>query len=491
MQSLTRSVGCDSLLAKILRFGLALILLALFASTCLRASAPDTVPDWVRAAAAEPVPKLPPETDAVVLLDEIIYTVAPNGTATEHRRHAIRILRPGGRQDAVAVVRFDADTRLLGFHVWSLGPDGHPYAMKEKEIAEMGYPGQGSLYADDHFKVARAPGADPGGIVAYEYDQSVRPYLTEKTWFFQGDLPTLRQSFTLQLPAGFTYGTVWAHHPAAKAIDLEHGQWRWEMKDTPGINLDRVPLSPSADALAGRMTVHYSGPGLALATDGTWQSIGQWYDVLARDRLAATPEIKAEAEQLAGSNTDFYSKAEPIAEFVQKQIRYFVIEMGIGGFQPHFAAEIYRNRYGDCKDKATLLSAMLSSVGIHSALVMVDHRRGVVDPAAPSIVGDHMILAIEVPPGYSSPKLRSVVTAKSGKAYLIFDPTWEKTAFGQLEHGLQGSFGVLMEGNASQVIQLPVLPPESNTLHRSASFELKTDGSLKGEVTETRFGDLS
>ncbi len=46
--------------------------------------------------------------------------------------------------------------------------------------------------------------------------------------------------------------------------------------------------------------------------------------------------------------------------------------MGIGGYQPHFAADIFRNRYGDCKDKATLLSAMLSTVGVHSALMMVD-----------------------------------------------------------------------------------------------------------------------
>ena len=66
-----------------------------------------------------------------------------------------------------------------------------------------------------------------------------------------------------------------------------------------------------------------------------------------------------------------------------------------------------------------------------------------------------MVLAIEVPAGYSSPKLRSVVTASSGRRYLIFDPTWEETAFGQLEHNLQGGYGVLMEGSASQVIELP------------------------------------
>jgi hypothetical protein len=263
------------------------------------------------------------------------------------------------------------------------------------------------------------------------------------------------------------------------------------MKETPPIDLAHVMLRPDAPSLEGRMTVHYAGPGITAPTEGSWQSIGEWYQTLSRDRLVPTPEIAAKAKELAGDKTDFYDKTEAIAEFVQKQVRYFVIEMGIGGYQPHYAADIFRNRYGDCKDKATLLTAMLSTVGVHGALVMVDHRRGVVDPDAPSIVGDHMIAAIEIPKGYASPKLRSVVTAKTGRQYLIFDPTWEKTAFGQLEHNLQGGYGVLMEGPESQIIQFPVLSPDLNTIRRTATFQLQPDGGLKGTVTEKRFGDLS
>ena len=73
--------------------------------------------------------------------------------------------------------------------------------------------------------------------------------------------------------------------------------------------------------------------------------------------------------------------------------------MGIGGLQPHPAVDIFRNGYGDCKDKATLLSAMLSTVGIHSTIVLVDTHRGYVDPKAPSINGNHAIAAIEIPKG--------------------------------------------------------------------------------------------
>ena len=456
----------------------------------------DAVPDWVRAAASAPLKSYSPETSAVVLLDETTLSVGADGKAVEHKRHVVKILRPQGRDEGYVGVPFDKDSKILSLKVWSIGPDGHEYQMKDNEMAEMGYPGQGKFFEDVRVRVATPPGRDPGGVIAYESEQRREPYLREATWVFQDDVPRVSQSFTLELPPGYTYGTTWAHRDAlkgnVKAVDLEGRRYRWEIPDMPGIDLERVPMHPSLAALAGRMTVHYgpAGAGSAPAVE-SWQALGEWYDGLAHDRLAATPEIAAKAQELTAGKTDLYDKAEAIGEFVQGRIRYFVIEMGVGGFQPHPAGEIFRNGYGDCKDKATLLSAMLSSVGIHSALMMVDHRRGVVDPAAPSLFGDHMIAAIEVPQGYANPKLRSVVTAKSGKRYLIFDPTWEKTAFGQLEDNLQGGYGLLLEGPATEIVELPVLSPELNNVKRTANFTLAADGSLTGKVRETRFGDLS
>jgi len=83
------------------------------------------------------------------------------------------------------------------------------------------------------------------------------------------------------------------------------------------------------------------------------------------------------------------------------------------------------------------------------------------------------------------------VTLKSGKRYLIFDPTWSDTPFGQIEDGLQGSYGLIVEGKASELVQIPVVDPEFNTIRRTASFALAPDGTLKGQVTDRRFGDIA
>ncbi len=456
------------------------------------AGASNSVPDWVRTAAQQTMPEMPVSTKAVVLLEETTYTVDSKGQAVEHVRKVVKILRPQGRNYGYPVVYFDKDSKILSMHVWSIDATGHEYAMKDSEISDFGIPGgSGELYNDERARVADPPGRDPGGIVAYEYERRERPYLAETNWVFQEEIPHLTQSFTLVLPQGFTYNTTWAHHPKLEAADLENHHYRWDMNNQPGIDLDRVPMSPSPSSLAARMTVHYSGPGLAVPQEGTWKGIGEWYDGLSHDRTVATPEIAAKAAELTSGKKDFYDKAEAIGEFVQHDIRYVAVEIGVGGFQPHSAADIYKGRYGDCKDKATLLSAMLSSVGIHGALLMVDTQRGVIDPDAPSVIGNHMIEAIEIPQAYESPKLRSVVIAKTGKRYLIFDPTWELTPFGQLESNLQASYGVLLENHDSQVIQLPVLSPELNTVTRSARFQLSADGGLKGSVTDKRFGDLA
>ena len=465
---------------------------SLLASIALPLHASSGVPDWVRTAAHQTLPEYPETTKAVVLLDETTYSVAPDGKATEHVRRVVKILRPQGRDFGYPYVWFDKDSKVTSMHVWSIDPAGHEYAMKDNEIQEYGAPGEGGqLYSDERAKVADPPGRDPGGVVAYEYYRNERPYLAETNWSFQDELPRVTQNFTLVLPPGYSYATTWAHHDKVDGADLENHSYRWEMNNQPGIDLEHVPMSPATESLAARMTVHYSGPGMTMPQDGTWQGIGEWYTALSRDRIVATPDIAAKAAELTQGKTDFYDKTEAIGEFVQKQIRYFVIEMGVGGYQPHPASDIFRGRYGDCKDKATLLSAMLSSIGIHSALMMVDTDRGVVNPDAPSIMGNHMIGAIEIPAGYESPQLRSVVTAKTGKRYLIFDPTWDLTPFGQLEDNLQGSYGVLIEGADSQAIQLPVLSPELNTVRRSAAFQLDADGTLKGTITEKRFGDLA
>ena len=186
--------------------------------------------------------------------------------------------------------------------------------------------------------------------------------------------------------------------------------------------MESVPLAPAEEALAGRMEVYFSANALPEG-EQLWTRIGEWYTQLAAPQSEGPADIANASRALTSTNADFMERIQKVAAFMQQQIRYVGIEIGIGGYIPHSAEDVYRNRYGDCKDKATLLISMLDAVGVRATWVMVDTDRGVVDSKFPSMMGNHMIAAIEIPKGYDNPALKAMVTAKTGKRYLIFDPT--------------------------------------------------------------------
>jgi transglutaminase-like putative cysteine protease len=174
------------------------------------------------------------------------------------------------------------------------------------------------------------------------------------------------------------------------------------MTNIPEIDLTDIPLAPSERALAGRMVVHYSAQPLPQG-DALWAMMGNWFQNLAAPSSEGTSEIAAKSCSLASSDADFTQRIQRVATFLQEEIRYAAIEIGIGGLQPHPATDVYRNRYGDCKDKATLLIAMLDAIGIRATWVLVDTHRGFIDPRVPSVDGNHAIAAIEIPKGSTTP----------------------------------------------------------------------------------------
>jgi hypothetical protein len=182
---------------------------------------------------------------------------------------------------------------------------------------------------------------------------------------------------------------------------------------------------------------------------------------------------------------------QAIASFIQQDIRYVGIELGIGGYQPHFAADVFQHRYGDCKDKATLTRSMLQEIGVNSYYIVINATRGsVTDKTPPQLYGfNHMIAAIKLPDGMSDPSLVAIYEHPTLGRLLFFDPTDEVTPFGQIRGELQGNYGLLVAAKNSELVQLPEADPAKNSIERTAKLALDANGDLRGDVTEVRVGD--
>ncbi len=185
-------------------------------------------------------------------------------------------------------------------------------------------------------------------------------------------------------------------------------------------------------------------------------------------------------------------KIRALANFVQTDVRYVAIELGIGGHQPHPAAEVFSHRYGDCKDKATLLSAMLKEIGVESYYVLINTERGSVTAATPpNLDFNHVILAIALPPGSETAPLQARIAHPKLGQLLFFDPTDELTPLGRLSGALQANFGMLVTAEGGELLALPRLSTDSNGIERTAKLTLDENGTLRGEVHEILVGDMA
>jgi len=434
------------------------------------------VPDWGLEAAKTKTPENAKDAAAVILFDEYVETVDDKGRATERERKAIRILKPQGRGNGCDV-SFDVDEKVNYFRVWTIGPDEKQYPAQETDFVDEGDTSVPIMLSTRKYRVAHPPAADVGAVIICESEELMAPYMPEKIWSIQNGIPVAFEALEVDLPAGHPYSEAWHRYPAVKPVEVTPNHWRWEIREMPALDLRDVTSHPEWAALSARMSVQW-GDAAVTGKDNQWRAIGEWVTKLEADRPAPTPEITAKVQELIAGGPDFYTKLSRITESIQKDIRYFVVSRGISGLQANHASDIFRNRYGDCKDKTTLVISMLQVAGIHAFYVPVDDRRDVVDPDDPSLVGDHMITAIEIPADVQDARLQAIVKAKDGKRYLIFDPTNEHTAVGNLPSYEQGGYGILSAGAASQVIELPVLAPEANGTERKGagwSFD-RSDG---------------
>jgi hypothetical protein len=445
-------------------------------------------PEWLRSVARAQLPSYPEETDAVLLLSEQITTVSGKGEIKTVVRRAYKILRPQGREHGEVVVYFDSETKLTFLKAWCIPARGEEYEVKEKDAVETSVSSV-SLYDDVRRKILVIPAADPGNVVGYEYEQKRRPLTLQDQWWFQDPHPVRYARYMLQLPAGWEFSAFWANHRAAEPRSIGENRWLWEMEDLPAVVLE--PQMPPWRAVAGWLAVTLFPPEAKMSakTHGSWKDVGRWYAQLTAGRRQATPEIRQKVAELTAGRSTVYEKLRALAAFAQRDIRYVSIAIGIGGFQPHAAAEAFQNRYGDCKDKVTLLSSMLAEIGLESFYLLIHTERGVVAPDFPTpLTFNHVILAIRLPPEEVPSNFFATRDHPELGKLLFFDPTDEMTPLGYLPATLQANHGLLVAGEGGELVRLPLLSGTTNRLFRTAKLSLTDGGELNGEVQEIRWG---
>jgi len=460
----------------------------LFLSPVARADAPA----WVHAAANAAVPAHDDKDDAALLYAEDIVSIQSENKLKHIERRVYKILRPNGRNYGVVQADFDQSTKINSIRGWCIPAQGRDYEVKDKDAVEVSLTDikDSELITDVKEKLLRIPASDPGNVVGYEIETEEHPYVLQYLWAIQHSIPVREARYTLQLPSGWEYKASWINSKEIQPTPSGNNQWQWVVNDIKPIR--REENMPPWRGISAQVIISFLPPGGSNKKGfENWAEMGRWENDLTQGRRDPSPELKQKVAELTAKLPTTLAKMQALASYIQQNIRYVAIELGIGGLQPHAARDVFAHKYGDCKDKATVLSTMLKEIGVDSYYMPINSVRGGVNAQTPPQMFwfNHMILAIKLPDDVKSPSLLAIYNHPALGRMLIFDPTDEMTPLGQVRGDLQSNYGLLITPDGGGLIQVPQLAASVSGIHRNGKLSLAADGTLKGDITELYFGD--
>src|SRR6266850_586567 len=466
----------------LLTFVLWLVLQAITAQ-CAEASAPA----WAEGLVNTRLPAYGFDTPAVCLLDETHTTVTDSGEIKTYRRLAYKILTRDGLDLSWVRLSYDGETKISDLKAWNLKMGGVVHEVARKDALETQLAGaSGALFEDTKSLILLIPQVEVGSVVAYEYERRHRPYVLQDFSVLQRRYPILRSRFELQLPSGWEFQHRILRHAEVQPREIARNNWAWELTDLAAIPREEG-MPPLASLSAIFVVTYFPSSSDLRNTRGeilrTWDDFAAWTNRLIQDRFTPSAQMAEMARQLGST--------QALAEFVQKKIRYAAIEIGIGGYQPHFAEETFRNQYGDCKDKVTLFRSLMKALNREVYPVLIDADGGGLVKEFPSpLYFNHMIAAVPLAAGEVRGPAATLDHPELGRL-LLFDPTDEHTTFGQLPSALHGTTAVLVRGDRGYLIETPVGVPVSNRVLRAGNFQLGANGNLTGDLSESYWGELA
>jgi hypothetical protein len=385
----------------------------------------------------------------VYLLDDGVIQLEPDGRNRRTYRQVIQILTPeAAKAWAEQSYSYDPDRERFTLNwIRVVKPSGEVVSARPVMQQETDVPADADAPVYQHRRVLRVSlgRVAPGMLIDWSTTRET------KTPFLRGDYRidwstitgalTRRSRLLLDVPVDYTPVMSEYNLPAPRTDTVSGGRrvYRWIAQDVP-----RPPRRQMFAADSSKWSA-----GVLIGGRVTWDDVATWYHGLAADRSRMTPALETKLGTLLEGAKTRADSLHAAHRWVAQDIRYVSVDLGIGGYQPRAAGEVLTSGVGDCKDKATLLIALLGRMGVtaYPALVQSGARRRV--ELLPSVEAfNHEIVAIPDSEGYH-----------------FVDPTAELTPFDELPISDQGEFALVVRPDGhGEPLSLPLAPPSANRL---------------------------
>ena len=339
----------------------------------------------------------------------------------------------------------------------------HPVLPSAIQIQENPANATASQFSDYRYKVVVFPKADVGSVL----------YLRHRIRTFRQKLPG-QMFFRETINPRLVYEDVryTLTHPASLKLQVGARSMTGGQISSAGskVRYHYVYRQPQGrDSEPGSVSTSDYAPYFAASTYLDWLDQGRDYQKHAAPRSTVTKELQAVADEVTRGIEDRRSQIDALYRWVVQNIRYVSVIIDRSGLIPNTTADILRRRYGDCKDHATLLGALLRAKGIESSPALIN-------------LGDTYELD---GPATIEPFNHVILYLPQENIYL--DSTAETARPGQLHFEIAGKPVVLTA--LGRLSRTPDFTPENNRAETDVELVIDEGGRVRGRAVERFSGD--
>jgi len=406
----------------------------------------------------------------VVLLDEASFTFDAAGRATWIERLVYRVVDEASVEDwatvAVPWSSWYQDRPTVEARVVSR--DASVHMLDPKSFATEDLNDVPNRFSDMRVLRGPLPAVAPGSVVeeriTFREKNALDGAGTSHRYVFGRAVEVQHARVVIDYPAAVALHLVNRTTPQIEPVRSERDgriELVFESRGIPGSKSPEWYLPPDVS----------NDSYIAFSTGKSWQDVAERYAEVV-DRQIGSASLATLVRTATGNATDPREVAVRILASIQKSVRYAGVEFGEGSIVPRSPAETLAHNYGDCKDKAVLLVAMLRQAGIGASVALLESGFGPdADPDLPGLGGfNHAI----------------VVTA--GPAPMWIDPTDEFARVGELPDADQDRMALIASTGTTSLVRTPVGDAAANRTVQTREFLLAEDGKSTVEETTEYYG---
>jgi len=449
----------------------------LLSSICAVALCQDISPELYKASTIPD--SLKENANSVIRYSDISITVKGPDKKMLKQHNIVTILNEKGDREAIMIMGYNKkydNYSNIEMRVYNakgeLIKKYHKYDMYDGSTADYE-----TMVTDERFLALKHAIASYPVTIETEYEENESSFIDLGKWGIQDYVEQSVQSAVCKVlvnpSLGFRYKSENINIVPERSNIDGLDSYTWHVKNLRAVKKEEHVLAwnilPNISFAVNNFNC-YGYPG-----DFTsWQSFGKWIQKLNSDVNSLSPERVAEIKKMTDSIKSDKQKARFLYNYLQKNMRYVSIQLGIGGFKPFAATFVDQKKYGDCKALSNYMYALLKAVNINAnyAIIRAGNNAKPADLYFPNNPFNHAILCIPF---------------KNDTTWL--ECTSSTQAFGKLGPFTENRNALLITEDGGKLVNTPRSTMQDNQFNSETHITLDADGGAKAQVKIFCTGD--